>query len=75
MACYPKYIPYKLYPHLLGKYKNNEFDFSCYVDDTFINADKEQINRAYFYMFKNFDKISYRECPAIFLLFSLPGSI
>jgi two-component system nitrogen regulation sensor histidine kinase NtrY len=33
--------------------KNIGFDFSCYVDDIFINADKEQINRAFLNLFKN----------------------
>ena len=33
--------------------KNIKFDFNCYVDNIFINADKEQINRAFFNLFKN----------------------
>ena len=33
--------------------KNIEFDFNCYVDNIFINGDKEQINRALFNLVKN----------------------
>ena len=33
--------------------KNIKFDFISYVNNIFINGDKEQINRAFFNLFKN----------------------
>ena len=33
--------------------KNVEFDFNCYVDNIFVNGDKEQINRVFINLNKN----------------------